>query len=104
MEFSPVTAHALANVYFEGRVVSHTIILADGHKKTLGIIFPGEFHFSTKAAERMQITAGDCRVMLDGSGMSEAFSEGGVFDVAENSGFTIEVSEGTCQYVCSFLP
>ncbi len=103
MEFSNVTAVAKANVYFEGKVVSHTILLADGAKKTLGLIYPGSYHFGTAAAERMEITSGNCRVVLDGSAEETSYGEETFFDVAANSGFTIVVEEGICQYVCSFL-
>jgi len=44
MEFSNVTAQAEANIYFDGKVISHTIITADGERKTLGVILPGEYH------------------------------------------------------------
>ncbi|MEO6786227.1 MAG: pyrimidine/purine nucleoside phosphorylase, partial [Chthoniobacteraceae bacterium] len=43
MQFPNVTAIAKANVYFGGKVVSHTILLASGEKKTLGLICPGTF-------------------------------------------------------------
>ena len=103
MQFSNVTAIAKANVYFEGKVTSHTILLASGEKKTLGLIYPGQFHFGTGKAERMDITAGTCRVKLDGSGDTHSFGEGTHFDVPAHSGFDIEVAEGICEYVCSFL-
>ncbi len=103
MRFEQVTADAKANVYFDGKVVSHTIVLADGSKKTLGLIFPGSYHFGTELAEIMEITAGACRVKLDGSTETRAHIAGGRFDVPAKSGFTIEVSEGICQYVCSFV-
>jgi len=103
MQFSNVTATAKANVYFDGKVVSHTIILASGEKKTLGLIYPGQFHFGTGKAERMEITAGDCRVKLDGSSDTASHTAGTHFDVPANSGFDIEVAAGICEYVCSFL-
>jgi purine/pyrimidine-nucleoside phosphorylase len=103
MEFSNVTAHAKANVYFDGKVVSHTILFPDGAKKTLGLIYPGTYHFGTAAAERMEITDGACRVTLDGESAEHSYAGGTHFDVAANSGFTITVPEGICQYVCSFL-
>ena len=65
-EFRGVTVVAKANVYFDGKVVSHTILLADGARKTVGVIFPGKFHFGTDKAERMEITAGTCAVKVDG--------------------------------------
>lgn len=102
--FSNVTVDAKANVYFDGRVVSHTIHLPDGSKKTLGLIFPGQYHFGTAAPELMEIVAGDCTVVLDGTSETLVVMEGGLFEVAANSGFTITVEEGICEYICSFLP
>ena len=43
-EFKNVTAIAKANIYFDGKVVSHSILFPDGSKKTLGLIYPGQFH------------------------------------------------------------
>lgn len=103
MEFSPVTAIAKANVYFDGKVVSHGIILADGTKKTLGLIYPGSYHFGTGAPERMEITDGACEVVLDGESHSASYVAGTYFDVPGKSGFTIKVHQGLCQYICSFL-
>lgn len=103
MQFSNVTATAKANVYFEGKVVSHSLHFADGSKKTLGLIYPGSYHFGTDAAERMDITDGSCEVVLDGSSEKQTYTAGQSFDVPGKSGFTISVGEGICQYVCSFL-
>ena len=54
-EFSNVTVATKANIYFEGRVVSHTLRFVDGSRKTLGLVYPGEYHFSTDAAERVEL-------------------------------------------------
>ena len=102
-EFSGVTAIAKANVYFEGKVVSHSILFPDGEKKTLGLIYPGVFHFGTGAAERMEIVAGHCRVKLDGATDSNECGAGEAFEVPANSGFEIEITDGICEYVCSFI-
>jgi purine/pyrimidine-nucleoside phosphorylase len=101
--FSNVTVDAKANVYFDGRVVSHTVHFPDQSKKTLGLIYPGEYHFGTAAAERMEIIAGACEVTIDGATETQAFEAGTFFDVAANSGFTIKVDAGICEYICSFL-
>jgi uncharacterized protein YaiE (UPF0345 family) len=101
--FQNVTVEAKANVYFEGKVVSHTIHFADGSKKTLGLIYPGTYHFGTGAPERMEIIAGTCSVILDGGGEAAEFCEGAHFDVPGNSGFTITIASGICEYICSFL-
>lgn len=103
MEFPNVTAVAKGNVYFDGRVISHTILLADGSRKTLGVILPGEYYFGTDAAERMEIVAGSCVVVIDGTNDSVPVAEGSRFEVPARSGFTITVSGEACHYVCSFL-
>lgn len=102
-EFPNVTAVAKANVYFDGKVVSHSIVFPDGSKKTLGLIYPGSFHFGTQAAERMEIVDGECTVKLDGGAATATYKAGQAFDVPANSGFDIAVSAGICQYICSFL-
>jgi uncharacterized protein YaiE (UPF0345 family) len=103
-EFSHVTAVTKANVYFEGKVVSHTLRFSDGSKKTLGLIYPGKFHFGTDLAERMEIVAGQCLIRLDGTQETLTVSAGSFFDVPAKSGFDIEVAGGICEYICSFLP
>ena len=103
MEFQNVTALAEANVYFDGNVVSHTILMPDGAKKTLGVILPGEYHFGTAAAELMEIVAGACSVVLDGSQETQQVTADSSFSVPANSGFTITVTDAPCHYVCSFL-
>ena len=102
-EFRCVTAVTKANVYFEGEVVSHTILFADQSKKTLGLIYPGKFHFGTDKAERMEIVSGECEVKLDGQDNQNRYTTGQVFDVPAKSGFDITVSSGICEYICSFL-
>jgi uncharacterized protein YaiE (UPF0345 family) len=102
-EFSGVTVSTKANVYFDGKVVSHTVLLSGGAKKTLGLIYPGAFHFNTGAPERMEIVSGGCHVKLDGATAAQDFGPGEHFDVPGKSGFAIEVKSGICEYICSFL-
>lgn len=102
-QFNGVSVVAKANVYFDGGVVSHTILLADGQRKTLGLIRPGSFHFNTDAPERMEIVEGTCRVTIDGSAEASTQQPGSQFQVPGKSGFLIEVDSGLCQYICSFL-
>jgi uncharacterized protein YaiE (UPF0345 family) len=98
-----VTALTKANVYFDGKVVSHTILLPGDAKKTLGLIYPGKFHFGTDKAERMEIVAGTCSVKVDGQDAVREFAAGSAFEVPAKSGFEIEVADGICEYICSFL-
>jgi uncharacterized protein YaiE (UPF0345 family) len=102
--FDGVAVLTKANIYFDGNVVSHTVLFADGSKKTLGLIRPGSYFFGTAAAERMEIVAGACRVTLKDQTATAAYAAGNAFDVAASSGFTIEVESGLCEYICSFLP
>jgi purine/pyrimidine-nucleoside phosphorylase len=101
--FENVTVDTQANIYFDGRVVSHSVHFADGSKKTLGIIYPGTYHFSTGAPELMEIIDGSCEIKIDGSSSTKFIPSGESFDVAANSGFSITVNDGVCQYICSFL-
>jgi len=103
-EFRGVTAVTKANVYFDGKVVSHSLFFPDATKKTLGLIYPGQFHFGTDKAEQMEIVAGQCSVTLDGQTTRKNYSAGEVFEVPAKAGFTIEVKSGLCEYICSFLP
>jgi uncharacterized protein YaiE (UPF0345 family) len=90
-----------ANVYFDGKCVSHSIELADGTKKSVGVVLPSTLRFSTGAPEVMELVAGACRVRLAGSEQWTAYGGGQSFDVPGNSAFDIEVTE-TLHYVCHF--
>ena len=106
MEFTNVTVHAKANVYFEGRVISHTVVLSSTERKTVGVILAGSYHFGTKQAERMAIIEGEAEVLLDGMDKTTCYSaaqDSQAFDVPANSGFTITVKGEPCHYICSFL-
>jgi purine/pyrimidine-nucleoside phosphorylase len=103
IDFSDVTASAKANIYFDGKVISHTLVNAEGDKKTLGLIYSGKYHFGTELAEDMIVVAGSCTVKLDGSEETRAYTDGDTFSIPANSGFDITVSEGICEYVCSFV-
>jgi purine/pyrimidine-nucleoside phosphorylase len=102
-EFRGVTAVTKANVYFDGKVVSHSLLFPDGSKKTIGLIYPGKFHFGTDKAERMEIVAGQCVIKLDGAASTQSFAGGQAFEVVAKSGFDIEVKTGICEYICSYL-
>jgi len=101
-QFDGVTVMTKANVYFDGNVVSHTVLVGPA-KKTLGLVRPGSYHFKTAAAERMEVVAGVCCVTLDGEKAVREYAGGTFFDVPANSGFTITVATGLCEYICSFL-
>ena len=101
-KFDNVTAVCKANIYFDGKVVSHTIKFADGTRKTLGLIYPGEFKFNTGAPEKMEMIAGDCRIKLAGETAWRPVAAGTFFRVPANSYFEIAVASGVAEYICSF--
>jgi uncharacterized protein YaiE (UPF0345 family) len=102
-QFNGVSVVTKANVYFDGNVISYTILLPGSERKTLGLIRPGSFHFNTEAPERMEIVAGSCRVTIDGTTEVTPHTAGSQFEVPGKSGFRIEVESDLCHYICSFL-
>jgi uncharacterized protein YaiE (UPF0345 family) len=96
-----VSVDTKANVYFDGRCVSHTIRLADGTRKSVGVILPAKLTFETGAPEKMEIVAGRCRVKLRGSDEITEYGGGQSFDVPGSSAFEIEALEPV-HYVCHF--
>ncbi|MGE3772502.1 MAG: pyrimidine/purine nucleoside phosphorylase [Gammaproteobacteria bacterium] len=90
-----------SNVYFDGQCVSHTLLLPDGTKKTVGVILPSALTFNTGAPERMEIVDGRCRVKLAGTDEWREYGAGSEFRVPGHSSFDIETLE-TIDYVCHF--
>lgn len=101
-EFNNVTIVKKANVYFDGKVTSRSVIFADGAKKTLGIMLPGEYEFNTADKELMEILAGELDVMLPGASSWKTIKGGEAFEVPANSKFGLKVKTLT-DYCCSFL-
>jgi uncharacterized protein YaiE (UPF0345 family) len=96
-----VTLTKKSNVYFDGKCVSHTVLLADGTRKTVGVIFPSSLTFNTGAPETMELIAGKCRVRLAGAADWALYQGGQSFDVPANSSFEIDTLE-LLDYVCHF--
>lgn len=96
------TVTTRANVYFEGRCVSHTIELADGTRKSVGVILPAELTFSTGAPEVMETVAGACDVRLAGQTEWTSYTPGQSFSVPGNSSFEIRVRNEPYHYICHF--
>ena len=101
-QFDNVSITKRANIYFDGKCISHTVLFADGSKKTLGVIFPSLLTFSTGAAEVMELQAGACRVRLAGQDHWTTYRAGERFEIAANSQFEIETIE-LLDYVCHFV-
>lgn len=101
MNFENVTIIKKANIYFDGKVTSRTVIFKDGEKKTLGIMLPGEYEFSTSEAEIMEVLGGSMDVLLPGAADYQTFKTGDMFEVPEKSSFKLVIKEVT-DYCCSY--
>ena len=101
-DFQNVTVVKKANVYFDGKVTSRTILFSDGSRKTLGVMLPGEYEFSTADREIMEILAGDLDVLLPGESGWRTIRGSGSFDVPANAKFSLRIRSLT-DYCCSFV-
>lgn len=101
MTYENVTLDPKANVYFDGKCVSHTFFLADGTRKSAGVILPASLNFGTAAPEVMELIAGACRVRLAGEENWTEYAGGSEFSVPGDSSFDIEVTEAL-SYVCHY--
>jgi len=100
-QFDNVSVVKQANVYFDGKCVSHTVQFTDGTKKSVGVILPATLTFNTGVPETMEGVAGACRVRLKGETGWNTYGAGQSFKVPGNSSFDIEVAPGEAyHYVC----
>ena len=90
-----------ANVYFDGKCVSHSIEMPDGTRKSVGVILPSELTFNTAAPETMECVAGGCEYRLAGTDAWVASGPGESFDAPANSRFDIRVRDAY-HYICHF--
>ena len=101
-EFKGVTVVKNANIYFDGKVTSRTVIFDDGSQKTLGIMLPGEYEFTTGEKELMEIMSGEMEVLLPGEDAWRSIRGGQSFEVAGNAQFKLRVKT-LSDYCCSFI-
>lgn len=90
-----------ANVYFDGKCVSHSLTFPDGTKKSVGVILAATLTFNTGAPEIMEGTGGSCEYKLAGSDEWKKAGEGEKFAVPGNSSFQIRVADAY-HYICHF--
>ncbi|MFM7227571.1 MAG: pyrimidine/purine nucleoside phosphorylase [Betaproteobacteria bacterium] len=100
-QFDNVSVVKKANIFFDGKCVSHNVLFADGTRKSVGVIFPSSLVFNTGAPEIMEINCGKCRVRLKGETEWKTYEGGQSFHVPGDSSFDIETIE-TLDYVCFF--
>ena len=100
--FDNVSVIKKANVYFDGKVTSRTVVFPDGSKKTLGVMLPGEYEFNTAEKEIMEILSGELQVQLPGSSGWKEIKGGESFEGPANAKFTMKVRT-LSDYCCSFV-
>ena len=101
-EFKNVTVTKKANVYFDGKVTSRSVLFSGGSKKTLGIMLPGEYEFNTADKEIMEIISGDLEVLIADAQGWKTIKGGEAFEVPAQSKFSLKVKSLT-DYCCSFI-
>ena len=101
-EFTNVSVIREANIYYEGKITSRTILFADGSRKTLGIMMPGEYEFSTDDKEVIEILSGSLEFSLSGEEGWQAVSAGGSFEIPADFKFRVNIKE-LVDYCCSYL-
>lgn len=101
-EFKNVSVVKRANIYFDGKVTSRTVLFPDGTKKTLGIMLPGDYEFGTADREIMEILSGDLEILLPGSESWRKIKGGESFEVPAQSKFKLKIF-ATTDYCCSYI-
>ena len=100
--FKNVDVDKLANIYFEGKVISRNIYLKDGSKKTLGIMLVGDYEFNTVTRELMEIISGKIKLKLKDDNEWKLITSGMEFNIPKNSSFKLKVLE-LVNYTCSYF-
>ena len=100
-QIQSVSIATKANVFFDGKCVSHAIVTANGEKKSVGVVLPSHLTFNTAAPEIMECVAGACEYKLAGSDIWQHSAAGDKFSVGANSSFEIKVAE-SYHYICHF--
>ena len=101
-KFENVTVEKLANIYFDGDVISRNITFQDGSKKTLGVMLPGDYEFSTQSKELMEIFTGELNLKLPDNPGWKIIKGGMSFNIPKNSSFKVKVSK-LINYTCSYF-
>ncbi len=100
--YKNVDVDKLANIYFEGKVISRNLFFKDGSRKTIGVMLIGEYEFNTELKEFMEITSGELKLKRKGDKEWKSVKAGMNFTIQKNSSFKLEVLE-LVNYCCSYL-
>ena len=101
-KYKNVDVDKLANIYFNGNVISRNIFLKDGSRKTLGVMLPGKYEFNTEARELMEINSGKLNFKIQNDIEWTFITDGMDFNIPKNSSFKVDVFE-LVNYTCSYF-
>lgn len=101
-QFKNVCVEKKANLYFDGKVTSRTLITEEGNRITLGIMLPGEYEFGTSEKELVELLAGEIDLLLPGESDWRSLVAGESFEVPANAKFQLKVHT-LMDYVCSYF-
>ena len=101
-DYKNVNVSSLANVYFEGKVISRNVFFKDGSKKTLGVMLVGSYEFNTESRELIKINSGKINLKLKGETDWKLIKKGMDFNIPKNSSFRIQVLE-LVNYSCTYF-
>ena len=96
-----VTVTKEANIYYDGKVTSRSIVLEDGSVQSLGIMLPGVYTFGTNEAEIMEIMSGELDIKLPNEDW-KTLNTPETFNVPANSSFDLKIKTVT-DYCCSYI-
>ena len=100
--YKNVDVNKLANIYFEGKVISRNVFLKDGSKKSLGVMLVGEYEFYTESRELMEINSGKLNLKIQNDDNWKLIKQGMNFNIPKNSSFKVKVLE-LVNYTCSYF-
>ncbi len=101
-ELKNITITKEANIYYDGKVTSRSIVLEDGSVQSLGIMLPGEYTFGTAEAEIMEMMSGELEIRLPGETEFKTLNTPETFNVPANSSFDLKIHTVT-DYCCSYI-
>lgn len=101
MKFENVTIAKSANILYDGHVTSRSLELADGSKKSLGIMLQGEYEFISIHEMIMDIQSGELEVMLPAQDWKKIVAPQ-TFKVPPNSKYKLKV-HSLIDYCCTFV-
>ncbi|MBF0253160.1 MAG: pyrimidine/purine nucleoside phosphorylase [Candidatus Omnitrophica bacterium] len=88
------------NEYFEGKVKSLTVNSTEG-KKTVGVMAPGEYEFTTGTKETMKVITGTLNVYFPEENDWEEFGQDSSFEIPAQTTFKVKVEQDSA-YLCEY--